>query len=300
MAVIRIQKTDNYTVMSNHHLRNKDMSLKAKGLMSLMLSLPPSWDYSIGGLVSICKESHTSIRSAIRELEENKYLIRERKNNEKGYFIYEYTLYEMPQPHTENQHTVEKHTENTHTENNRQISKEELITNKLSIDELNKDKNKEIDDVLISSVSDNELRELYKDYIAMRKEIDAPLTARGLKMLITRCERLSQNNVRVQKLLLENSIVNGWKNVFEPTESDLALASQETREDLKHLLGLEQISMKQTEVINWAMRGVIEVMSQEQDESRKVELNNTLRELARMFAEAQCEERRQGYLSCGR
>jgi hypothetical protein len=229
MAVIRIQKTDNYTVMSNHHLRNKDMSLKAKGLMSLMLSLPPNWDYSIGGLVAICKESHTSIRSSVKELEDNNYLIRERKNNEKGYFVYEYTLYEMPQPHTGNQHTAKVEADNTHTEDRRQISKEELNTNKLSIDELSKE---------INTISDIELKELYKDYVAMREEINAPLNARGLKMLIKRCERLSKNNVRVQKIMLENSIVNGWRNVFEPTASDLTLASQETQEDLRTLFGL--------------------------------------------------------------
>jgi hypothetical protein len=130
MAVIRVQKTENYTVMSNNHLRNKELSLKAKGLMSLMLSLPPSWDYSIGGLVAICKESHTSIRNALKELEENRYLIRKRVNTEKGYFAYEYTLYEIPLPHTENLHAVK-----THAENRRQISKE-----KINKDKLNKDK----------------------------------------------------------------------------------------------------------------------------------------------------------------
>jgi hypothetical protein len=135
MAVIRVQKTENYTVMSNNHLRNKELSLKAKGLMSLMLSLPPSWDYSIGGLVAICKESHTSIRNALKELEENRYLIRKRVNTEKGYFAYEYTLYEIPLPHTENLHAVKTHTDKRHAENRTQISKE-----KINKDKLNKDK----------------------------------------------------------------------------------------------------------------------------------------------------------------
>lgn len=135
MAVIRVQKTENYTVMSNNHLRNRELSLKAKGLMSLMLSLPPSWDYSIGGLVSICKESHTSIRSALKELEENRYLIRKRVNTEKGYFAYEYTLYEIPLPHTGNQHTDKSHAGKRRAENRTQISKE-----KLNKDKLNKDK----------------------------------------------------------------------------------------------------------------------------------------------------------------
>lgn len=216
-----------------------NMSLKAKGLMSLMLSLPPEWDYSIGGLVAICKESHTSIRSALRELEENQYLIRERKNNEKGYFIYEYTLYEIPEPHTGNRHTVEKNADNGYTGNRTQINKDELNTDKLSIDELKKEKEKEIERILISSVYNEELFELYKDYIQMREEIDAPLTPKGLQMLIKRCERLSKNNIKVQCLLLENSLLNGWKNVFLPTESELVLASQETQEDLKSLFGLD-------------------------------------------------------------
>lgn len=147
MAVIRVQKTDNYTVMSNHHLRNKELSLKAKGLMSLMLSLPPSWDYSIGGLVAICKESHTSIRSALKELEQNQYLIRHRINNEKGYFSYEYNLYEIPvKPHTEKQHTVKAraakaHTDKVHTENGRQLSKEKLKKDKLNKEKINKEGN---------------------------------------------------------------------------------------------------------------------------------------------------------------
>ena len=237
MAVIRVQKTDNYTVMSNHHLRNKEMSLKAKGLMSLMLSLPPEWDYSIGGLVAICKESHTSIRSALRELEENSYLIRERKNNEKGYFIYEYTLYEIPEPHIEKQHAVKVEAVGEHTENGIQINKDVLNTDKLNTDRVSKEK--EIDSVLVPAVHDEELFELYKDYIEMRKDMEAPLNAKGLQMLIKRCERLSKNNIRVQKLLLENSILNGWKNVFLPTETELELASQETAEDLKTLFGLD-------------------------------------------------------------
>lgn len=238
MAVIRIQKTDNYTVMSNHHLRNKEMSLKAKGLMSLMLSLPPAWDYSIGGLVAICKESHTSIRSAIKELEENNYLIRERKNNEKGYFIYEYTLYEIPQPHTENQHTAKVETDLGQTENRRQISKEEVSKEKLSIEEVSKEKDKGFGEIL-ETITNHDLLELYQDYVEMRDNMQAPLTKRGLKMLIERCERLSNNNIKVQKLLLETAIINNWKNVYLPNEAEINAVSQETQRELRSMFGLE-------------------------------------------------------------
>lgn len=78
MAVFRVQKTQNYTIMSNHHLRNKALSLKAKGLLSLMLSLPEDWDYTTRGLASICKEGVDSVCATVRELEAAGYIIRRR------------------------------------------------------------------------------------------------------------------------------------------------------------------------------------------------------------------------------
>lgn len=73
MAVCRIEKTRDYTVMANHHLRNKELSLKAKGLLSLMLSLPEDWDYTVKGLAYICKDGIDSINGTIKELEEQGY-----------------------------------------------------------------------------------------------------------------------------------------------------------------------------------------------------------------------------------
>ena len=236
-TIFRVEKNSNYVVMSNHHLRNRDMSLKAKGLLSLILSLPPEWNYSLAGLCAICKESQTAMRSALKELETHKYLIRKRQKNELGQFEYEYIVYEIP--HTENQHTEKQDTQNQHTENRRQISKEEISKEELNIDRVSKEKNKkEIDDILMS-VGNPDLIELYWEYIDVRKGMDAPLTPRGLKMLVARCERLSKNNIKVQKLLLENAIINGWKNVFLPTESELNTVNQEIANDLRELLGLQ-------------------------------------------------------------
>lgn len=73
MAVFRVEKTKDFTVMSNHHLRNVSLSLKAKGLLSLMLSLPDNWDYTTKGLAHICKDGVDSISSAIKELEKQGY-----------------------------------------------------------------------------------------------------------------------------------------------------------------------------------------------------------------------------------
>ena len=98
MAVFRVEKTRDYTVMSNHHLRNTELSLKAKGLLSLMLSLPENWDYTTKGLSFICKDGIDSINGGIRELEANGYVIRKRLRNEKGQLtITEYTIFEQPQ-----------------------------------------------------------------------------------------------------------------------------------------------------------------------------------------------------------
>lgn len=236
-TIFRVEKNANYVVMSNHHLRNKEMSLKAKGLLSLILSLPPEWNYSLTGLCAICKESQTAMRSALKELETHKYLIRKRQKNSLGHFEYEYIVYEMP--HTENQYAGNQHTQKEHTENRRQISKEELNINKLNIDKENKEKDKELIDSILQEVGNADLIELYWDYIDVRKGMGAPLSPRALQMLVARCERLSKNNIRVQKILLENAIINGWKNVFLPKESEIENASEEIKNDLKGFFGLE-------------------------------------------------------------
>ena len=175
------------------------------------------------------------MRSALKELETNKYLVRKRQKNSLGHFEYEYIVYEIP--YAGNQYADNQNAQKEYTGNDRQINKEVLNTDELNIDEVNKEK--EINDILVSAVHNEELFELYKDYIEMRKEMDAPLNPKGLQMLIKRCERLSKQNVRVQCLLLENSLLNGWKNVFPPTAAELELASQETKEDLMSLFGLE-------------------------------------------------------------
>ena len=100
MSVFRVEKTKGYTVMSNHHLRNHTLSLKAKGLLSQMLSLPDDWDYTLQGLAQINKESIDAIREAVRELERAGYIKRSRERDERGCLRGTvYTIYE--QPHAE-------------------------------------------------------------------------------------------------------------------------------------------------------------------------------------------------------
>lgn len=97
MAVFRVEKTKDFTIMSNHHLRNAELSLKAKGLLSLMLSLPEDWDYTTKGLAHICKDGVDSITTALKELERSGYLTRQRIRYENGQLgDIEYTIHEKP------------------------------------------------------------------------------------------------------------------------------------------------------------------------------------------------------------
>lgn len=97
MAVFRIEKTRDFTVMSNYHLRDVELSLKAKGLLSLMLSLPEDWDYTTKGLACICKDGVVSITSALKELENHGYLTRQRTRYENGRLgDITYTIHERP------------------------------------------------------------------------------------------------------------------------------------------------------------------------------------------------------------
>lgn len=97
MAVIRVEKTKDYTVMSNYHLGDQRLSLKAIGLLSKMLSLPEGWDYTVFGLTKICKEGRDSIRAAIQELEGAGYIQRRRLRDESGHLTeMEYVIHERP------------------------------------------------------------------------------------------------------------------------------------------------------------------------------------------------------------
>ena len=147
MAVFRIEKTRDYTVMSNHHLRNENLSLKSKGLLSMMLSLPENWNYTTRGLASICKEGTDSIGSALKELERAGYIVRNRLRDEKGKIVdVEYVIYETPHlpenddPHTPLPDTAYPDTENPDMDNpcpdnTAQLNKDIPITQK-SINDL--------------------------------------------------------------------------------------------------------------------------------------------------------------------
>lgn len=134
MSVFRINKTKNYTVMSNYHLQDRNLSYKAKGLLSYMLSLPSDWDYSIKGLVALSKENITSIKSGLKELKINNYLIIDKVFPDKtksGKIEYRYNIYEIP--YNFNQRYENLSLENQVFENHSQINTN-IINTKKQID----------------------------------------------------------------------------------------------------------------------------------------------------------------------
>ena len=133
MPVFRVERNTGYTVMSNHHLRNKELTLKAKGLLSQMLSLPEDWDYTLAGLSHINREKIDAIREAVKELEKAGYIVRSRERDEKGrlrgadYIIYEQPQLPEEQPPTLDYPTLENPTlDNPTLENPTQLNKEIL------------------------------------------------------------------------------------------------------------------------------------------------------------------------------
>ena len=145
MPVIRVNKTQDYTVMANYHFRNYEMSLKAKGLLSQMLSLPEDWNYSIEGLTTLAKDGYDSIKEGLKELERFGYLKRTAVRDKGKIVDWIYNIYEKPQvekpqvekPQVEKPQMEKPQMEKPQMENPRQLNTKELNTKELNTKELN-------------------------------------------------------------------------------------------------------------------------------------------------------------------
>lgn len=236
MSVIRVNNTKGFTVMSNYHFQDKEISLKAKGLLGLMLSLPSNWDYSINGLVAIVKENKAAVQTALKELEEHKYLKRTRVQDETGRFDYIYDIYEKPYdklPWTENQCTDIQCTEVQCTENQPQIN-----TNKQSTKELNtneyKEKNikKETVNSVISSYTENkDLQDALHGFVEMRNKARKPLTARAMKLSLNKLNELALDDV-TKIAIVNQSIVHSWLTFYKLQNNNNGSQRQLTRKEM--------------------------------------------------------------------
>lgn len=217
MREFNIQQVKGFTIMSNYHLQDKNLSLKARGLLSTMLSLPENWDYSINGLVAILKESKKAVQSAIKELEECGYISRTRYQDERGCFAYKYEVFmipkkEQPQPHFGC--TDEGCTDEGWTEKEPQLNTKESNIKEFNTKEKKKErKSTTYDSILDSYNLDPKLRLAIIEFIKMRKLLKSPLSDYGLELLIKKLRKMSPD-INMQVAILEQSIQNSWKGVF--------------------------------------------------------------------------------------
>lgn len=239
MTVLRVEKNENYTVMSNYHFKEKNMSLKAKGLLSLMLSLPDEWDYSLDGLCKLSKDGRDSVRSAIKELEEFGYLEKREIKNDKGQFSgYDYRVYEKPRS-AENPIS-----ENPTSENRTQLNTNILNTNNNSHDDYSnhhsskgggKSEKTETDQptqktetrpekkanvserisrILTDYTDDPETLELLYEWLKVRRAKRAAMTEKAIQLNMRKLDTMAAESGLTVNRYLEEIICRGWQAFF--------------------------------------------------------------------------------------
>lgn len=223
MPVIRVNKTKDYTVMANYHFRDKNLSLKAKGLLSMMLSLPDGWGYSVEGLVKLSTDGRDSINATLQELEKHGYLKRGRVRDANGklgqavYDIFERPITGFP--------TLEKPTQGKPTQENPTL----LNTNRLNTKVLNTNNKKvskaqskpveNFDSIIQKSTESTELRDSLIEFVKFRKLIKKPMTNKALELIIAKLNKLGASD-RERVAILNQSIERGWAGVFSLKEEE--------------------------------------------------------------------------------
>lgn len=251
MAVIRVEKNKNYTSMMNYHLRNKNLSLKAKGLMSVILSLPDTWKYSMSGLVSICKEGESSVKAALKELENEGFVVITKlypNQTKSGRIEYVYTIYEEPIKQDSCNQGIEiqdienlplevQPVENHGQINTNRVNTEVLSTDKSSTEEsltalcssnnssmgIKKKVSKSFDE-LIDGFTDNEdLRSslrgfLQSKFVIWRKQ-NKVLTSPVLEADLTRLAGMSSDPYEM-KMIVDKAVSRGGDLFYSLTDSE--------------------------------------------------------------------------------
>lgn len=218
MAVVRVEKNTNYTTMCNEHLKDTNLSLKAKGLLSMMLSLPDEWHYSVKGLKALCIESINTINGILQELEENGYLLRNRIYCNGKISEWEYVIFESKEKkklYLENLDIKNEDIENQDIENKdaykytKQLNTKELSTNRSSTK-----KYKETYVSIVDSYTTNqELKEALESFIDMRKKMKG-FTTNALKLNLKKLDKLAIDDLSKIEIV-NQSVMNGWKGFFE-------------------------------------------------------------------------------------
>lgn len=240
MSVIRTIKNENYTTMCNTHLRDKNLSLKAKGLLSMMLSLPDKWHYSVKGLEGICKESKNTINSVLNELEDNNYLVRRRRYCNGKISEWEYIIFENNENHDEELlHLKNEDIENEDIEiqdiENRDVYKitKELSTNRLNTNEY-KEKNikkESVQSVIAEYTENKDLQDALHDFVDMRTKARKPLTVRAMKLSLNELDKLAVDDV-TKIAIVNQSIVHTWSTFYKLQNNNNGGQRQLTRKEM--------------------------------------------------------------------
>lgn len=200
MAIIRVNKNRNYTTISKYHLQDKNLSLKAKGLLSMMLSLPDDWDYSVRGLSVICKETKDTINGILNELEKNNYLERKKIYINGKISEWEYNIFEEKNLYPKNQDIENQ--DIAFYDNNKIINNKKLN---------NKEKYISKDILKERYFINNELNDLFIEFLKQRQKLKAINSERAIKQLLAKLEPYDD---LVKEQMIEESLVNSWKGLF--------------------------------------------------------------------------------------
>lgn len=249
MAIVRVVKNKDYTVMSNAHLHDKRLSLKAVGLLSIVLSLPDDWHYTVKGLVGSVKDGERAVNGALSELKQCGYLQVNKlyPNSERSKIEYQYVFYEKPQdlqnvPLEQDIQNVDLQNvglQNVDLQNvGAYINTNKQSTNKQNTKELNTNEYKEknikkesVNSVIAEYTENKDLQDALHGFVEMRNKARKPLTARAMKLSLNKLNELALDDV-TKIAIVNQSIVHSWLTFYKLQNNNNGGQRQLTRKEM--------------------------------------------------------------------
>ena len=249
MAIVRVVKNKDYTVMSNAHLHDKRLSLKAVGLLSIVLSLPDDWHYTVKGLVGSVKDGERAVNGALSELKQCGYLQVNKlyPNSERSKIEYQYVFYEKPQdlqnvPLEQDIQNVDLQNvgiQNVDLQNvGAYINTNKQSTNKQNTKELNTNEYKEknnkkesVNSVIAEYTENKDLQDALHDFVDMRTKARKPLTVRAMKLSLNELDKLAVDDV-TKIAIVNQSIVHSWLTFYKLQNNNNGGQRQLTRKEM--------------------------------------------------------------------
>ena len=240
MAIVRVVKNKDYTVMSNAHLHDKRLSLKAVGLLSIVLSLPDDWHYTVKGLVGSVKDGERAVNGALSELKKCGYLQVNKlyPNSERSKIEYQYVFYEKPQG-IQNVDLQNVDLQNVDLQNvGAYINTNKQSTNKQNTKELNTNEYKEknikkesVNSVIAEYTESEDLQDALHDFVDMRTKARKPLTVRAMKLSLNELDKLAVDDV-TKIAIVNQSIMHNWLTFYKLQNNNNGGQRQLTRKEM--------------------------------------------------------------------